>query len=108
MAAGAVVLLVLVLVWLAVRRVRRARAFDLAAVRTDGEITDIRWKTVGPRADRDRLGVPLVRFTLADGSVVETRSEVPVEGPHEVGDRVEVLYLPDAPARARVSRASQT
>jgi hypothetical protein len=79
----AVVLLLAVLVlvaWLVTRSVR-ARAFRRAAVSTTAEITDIRWKTVGPLPERDRLAFP----TLP-----------------EIGDRVPVLYLPENPGRARV------
>ncbi len=67
------VLAVLALVaWLVTRSVR-ARAFRRAAVSTTAEITDIRWKSVGPLPERDRLAFPMLRFTLPDGSVYETR-----------------------------------
>ena len=106
MGALALLLVILVVAWLTIRKFRAGRAFEAAAVRTEGEITDIRWKTVGPLPDRDRLGFPLVRFTLPDGSVIETRSEVAADGPQELGDRVPILYLPDQPGRARVARSS--
>ena len=92
--------------WLVVRASRN-RAFRRAAVSTVAEITDIRWKTVGPLPDRDRLAFPMLRFTLPDGSVYETRSEVATPELPEIGDRVEILYLPESPGRARVeSQAS--
>jgi hypothetical protein len=104
MAALALLLVILVIAWLTIRKVRAGRAFHAAGVRTEAEITDIRWKTVGPLPDRDRLTFPLVRFTLPDGSVIETRSEVAADGPQEVGDRVPIMYLPDQPGRARINR----
>ena len=109
MAAVGPLLLValLVLATLAVRRARADRAFRRAAAPAEAEITDIRWKTVGPLPERDRLAYPLLRFALPDGSVYETRSEVGGASRLEVGDRVGVLYLPDDPSRVRVdSQAS--
>ena len=49
------------------------------------------------------LAFPLLLFTLPDGRLIETRSEVATAAPREVGDRVEIVYLPDEPARARVA-----
>jgi hypothetical protein len=107
MGALVVLLVVLVVASLVIRKVRADRAFDAAAVRAEAEITDIRWKTVGPLPERDRLAFPLLRFTLPDGSLMETRSEVAATGPREVGERVEILYLPENPSRARLdSQAS--
>jgi len=92
-----------VAVGVAIHRSVANRAFRRAAVRTEAEITEIRWKDVGPLPDRDRLAFPMLRFTLADGSVYETRSEQPTRRlPGDVGDRVGILYLPDEPGRARV------
>ena len=98
----AIIVAIPVLTWMWIRRSRADRAFRGAAAHAEAEITDIRWKTVGPLPDRDRLAYPLLRFTLPDGSVYESRSEAPTSGPREVGDRVEVLYLPDDPSRVRV------
>jgi len=105
--ALAVLAVTLVLVWLATRRARaRHAAFRARAVHAQAEITDIRWKTVGPLPERDRLAYPLLRFALPDGSIYETRSEVAAPAA-EVGDRVGVLYLPDDPSSVRVdSQAS--
>ena len=105
--ALAVLAVALVLVWVATRRARaRHAAFREGAVHTQAVITDIRWKTVGPLPERDRLAYPLLRFALPDGSVYEARTEVGGP-PVEVGDRVGVLYLPDDPSRVRVdSQAS--
>ena len=103
MAAVALLLIVAIVVFavVAARRARADRAFRGAAVPGEAEVTDIRWKTVGPLPDRDRLAYPLLRFALPDGSLIETRSEVATTAA-EVGDRVAVLYLPDDPSRVRV------
>ena len=102
---AAVVLLVavalVVLAVVAARRTRTDRAFRRVAVAAEGEVTDIRWKTVGPLPERDRLAYPLLRFALPDGSLIECRSEVATTAV-EVGDRVGILYLPDEPSRVRV------
>jgi hypothetical protein len=94
---------ILLVAGLAIHRGARNRAFHRAAVRGEAEITEIRWKTVGPVPDRDRLAVPMLRFTLADGSMYEARSEaVSRRPPGEIGDRVGILYLPDQPSRVRL------
>jgi hypothetical protein len=103
--AAVVLLLILALVVLAVLAVRKRnadRAFHSAAATAEAEVTDVRWKTVGPLPERDRLAYPLLRFALPDGSVIETRSEVATTEA-EVGDRVAVLYLPDEPGRVRIA-----
>jgi hypothetical protein len=57
--ALAVLAVTLVLVWLATRRARaRDAAFQARAVHTQAEITDIRWKTVGPLPEHDRRPEP--------------------------------------------------
>ena len=102
--AAVALLLILALAVLAVvtiRRTRADRAFRDAAATAEAEVTDVRWKTVGPLPERDRLAYPLLRFALPDGSLIETRSEVATTAA-EVGDRVAVLYLPDDPSRVRV------
>ena len=101
-AAVVLVAVILVVVWLVVRDRNATRAFLQAAAPAQAEITDIRWKTVGPLPDRDRLAYPLLRFSLPDGSVIEARSEAPAAEPHEVGERVAVLYLPGDPSRVRL------
>lgn len=98
-----IILALLVAIGVAIYRSVANRAFARAAVATEAEITEIRWKDVGPLPDRDRLAFPMLRFTLPDGSLYETRSERPTRGLQgDVGDRVGILYLPDEPARARV------
>ena len=108
---GAIALVVIVaLVVLAVVAIRKRnadRAFLSAAVPAEAEVTDVRWKTVGPLPERDRLAYPLLRFALPDGSLIETRSEVATTAA-EVGDRVGILYLPDEPSRVRVDSTSGT
>jgi hypothetical protein len=100
MAFVLILALLALVAWLVVRAARN-RAFHRAAVSTTAVVTDIRWKTVGPLPDRDRLAFPMLRFTLPDGSVYETRSEVATPALPEIGDQVEILYLPDSPGRAR-------
>jgi hypothetical protein len=95
-----VVLAIVIAVGFAVQRRVADRAFARAALQTEAEITEIRWKDVGPLPERDRLAFPMLRFTLPDGSVYEARSER--HWPGDVGDRVEVLYLPEEPGRVRV------
>jgi Protein of unknown function (DUF3592) len=103
--ALAVVALLLLVAWL-ITRAARHRAFRGAAAAAEAEITDIRWKTVGPLPERDRLAYPLLRFALPDGSVYVARSELAAAGA-EIGDHVPVLYLPENPSRVRVdSQAS--
>jgi hypothetical protein len=99
------ILAIVVLVWLTVARRRADRRFLGAAVPAEAEVTDVRWKTVGPLPERDRLAYPLLRFALPDGSLIEARSQA-TEQPFEVGDRVSVLYLPDDPSRVRVDSTS--
>jgi hypothetical protein len=106
-AVGPLLIVALVVIaTVAARRARANRSFLRAAVPAEAEITDVRWKTVGPLPERDRLAYPLLRFALPDGSFYEARSEVGGP-PVEVGERVGVLYLPDDPSRVRVdSQAS--
>jgi uncharacterized protein DUF3592 len=101
----AVVLLALLIVALIVAAVtiRKERAFEAAAVHGEGVITDLRFKRVGPLDDRDVLAYPLVRLTLPDGLTVENWAERPVAH-GEVGEEVDVLYLPDDPKRIRINR----
>jgi hypothetical protein len=68
-AAEAVVLPALLMAALIVAtiRIRRDRAFERAAARTGAEITDLRFKRVGPLDERDTIAYPLLRLTLPDG-----------------------------------------
>lgn len=103
----AVVLLALLMAALIVAtiRIRRDRAFERAAARTEAEITDLRFKRVGPLDARDTIGYPLLRLTLPDGLTVENWAERGVsEPPGEIGDHVEVLYDPHDPSRIRLNR----
>jgi hypothetical protein len=94
---------ILIAVGFAIQRRLANRAFARAAVQTEAEITEIRWKDVGPLPERDRLAFPMLRFMLPDGSLYETRSERPTRQlAGEIGDRVPILYLPEEPGRARV------
>jgi hypothetical protein len=103
--APLLIVAIIAVVWVTVARRRADRAFHRAAVPAEAEVTDIRWKTVGPLPERDRLAYPMLRFALPDGSFYETRSEVAAPAA-EVGDRVGILYLPDEPSRVRVDSPS--
>jgi hypothetical protein len=102
MAAFALLVLIVVVAAVLISRVRANRAFEAAAVRGEGVITDVRHRRVGPLDDRDVLAYPLVRLTLPDGTTVENWTERPADH-GEVGDRVAVLYLPDEPSRIRLA-----
>jgi hypothetical protein len=99
------ILAIVVLAWVTIARRRANRAFLGAAVPAEAEVTDVRWRTVGPLPERDRLAYPLLRFALPDGSLIEARGQA-TEQPIEVGDRVGVLYLPAEPSRVRVDGTS--
>jgi hypothetical protein len=89
---------------------RSGRAFDRRALEAPGEVTDVRWRWTGPATDKAAIGYPIVRFTLPDGSVVETeaRSTSTFDVAKE-GRSVTVLYDPDDPTQARVAgRAGAT
>jgi Protein of unknown function (DUF3592) len=81
-------------------RVARAR-WEEAATRTEGEVTDLRWQSAGPRGDRSLLAFPVVRFSLPDGRTVETQSTFGTNPPQaKRGQQVIVLYDPHDPTNA--------
>jgi hypothetical protein len=88
------------------RRIRAGRDFATSAQVATAEITDLRLKY--PQRNRDHndgFWVPVVRFPLPDGRLVEaeamTGSNPP---PGRVGQRVEVRYDPSDPARVNLAR----
>jgi hypothetical protein len=84
--------------WLADRRFRRT------AGSAAGTITQMRWYQHGSGSRSRSVGHPVLRFETGDGRVVETESYAGYSaGAAEEGDRVDVLYDPAAPARARVA-----
>jgi hypothetical protein len=83
-------------------RAKRSRAnWEAAASRAAGEVTDLRWQSVGQAGDRTRLAFPVVRFSLPDGRTVETQSTWGTNPPQaKPGAQVTVLYDPADPTRA--------
>jgi hypothetical protein len=93
----------LLFAWYGFRNVRATGAFRRAALRTEAEITDVRWEWVGAMGDRDQVAFPVLKFTLPDGRIVETKAEYGTNWPPgKAGDRVTVIYHPDDPTRARI------
>lgn len=64
--------LAMVLITLRARTARRR--FEETAAQAPGEVTDMRWESVGQAGDRSMLAFPIVRFSLPDGRTVETRT----------------------------------
>ena len=87
-------------------RPRRADdAFIQSARRAPGVLTDLRWRShdYGPPGDMTRMAYPVVRFTTADGKVVEvetTQARSPAPG--RKGQAVTVLYDPADPTRVMI------
>jgi hypothetical protein len=89
--------------WYGIRNARAADAFRRAALPAQAEITDVRWEAIGHPGDTDMVAFAVVRFTLPDGRIVETQTDHGTNWPPgKAGDRVDVLYLPDDPTRARI------
>jgi hypothetical protein len=85
-------------------RAKRARArWEASASRAPGEVTDLRWQSVGHAGDRTPLAFPVLRFSLPDGRTVETQSTWGTNPPPaKPGAQVTVLYDPADPTRASV------
>jgi hypothetical protein len=85
-------------------RAKRARArWEAGASRASGEVTDLRWQSVGHAGDRSPLAFPVLRFSLPDGRTVETQSTWGTSPPPaKPGAQVTVLYDPEDPTRASV------
>lgn len=84
--------------WLADRRFRQA------AHSAAGTITQMRWYQHGSGSRSRSVGHPVLRFETDDGRTVETESYAgDSAGGAEEGDRVDVLYDPVDPARARIA-----
>lgn len=89
------------------RRQRSAAAdFGATAVSATAEVTDLRLRH--PRYNRahdDGFWLPVVRFTLPDGRVVEAETLTgSMPAPARVGERVEVRYDPADPQRVNLAR----
>lgn len=87
------------------RRRSAAREFLAGALPAPAEVTDLRLRQ--PRYNRehdDGFWVPVVRFALPDGRVVEAETMTGTNpAPARVGDRVEVRYDPSDPRRVNLA-----
>ena len=86
---------------LAVKAKRRRARWEAAATSTSGEVTDLRWQSVGQAGDSNLLAFPVLRFSLPDGRTVETQSSWGTNPPAaKPGAQVTVLYDPADPTSA--------
>jgi hypothetical protein len=83
-------------------KAKRSRAdWEAAATRASGEVTDLRWQSVGRAGDSNLLAFPVLRFSLPDGRTVETQSSWGTNPPQaKPGAQVTVLYDPADPTSA--------
>lgn len=82
------------------------RAFVATALESEGEVVAIVLATSKARTGGDDLNsyAPRVRFVTATGQPVEFQaSAASSDTGYRVGDRVPVLYLPDAPDNASIN-----
>jgi hypothetical protein len=97
------------LTWGGIHFLRRTRRFERIAWRAPGVVTEVRWQWREGISDTERYAYPVVRFALPDGRVVDTESDVGSSpSPVSAGDRVDVLYDPADPTRARVASTTVT
>jgi hypothetical protein len=88
-----------------VRNLRADRRLRRRGRSADAEITDIRYEWRGTPGERSLIPFAVLRFALPDGRTVETRSGYGLSWPPaKVGDRVEIVYDPENPGRARIVR----
>jgi hypothetical protein len=84
---------------------RANRRFDRTARQAPGEVVDVRWQSRSGLAAgaSQRVGYPVLRFTLPDGHTVETvaRTTTSFDALNQ-GRTVTVLYDPADPRRARI------
>jgi hypothetical protein len=86
---------------LAVKAKRRRARWEAVATSTSGEVTDLRWQSVGQAGDTNLLAFPVLRFSLPDGRTVETQSSWGTNPPAaKPGAQVTVLYDPADPTSA--------
>lgn len=81
------------------------RAFDATAQTASAEVTDLRLRRSRfTREHDDGYWVPVVRFVLPDGRVVEAETLTgAAPAPARVGDRVEVRYDAGDPERVNLA-----
>jgi hypothetical protein len=78
---------------LALKARRRRADWEASATRAAGEVTDLRWRSVGRAGDSNLLAFPVLRFSLPDGRTVETQSSWGTNPPAaKPGEQVTVLY----------------
>ena len=53
---------------MALKAKRRRARWEAAATRTSGEVTDLRWQSVGQDGDTNLLAFPVLRFSLPDAA----------------------------------------
>jgi hypothetical protein len=89
---------------LALKAKRRRARWEAAATSTSGEVTDLRWQSVGQAGDTNLLAFPVLRFSLPDGRTVETQSSWGTNPPAaKPGAQVTVLYDPADPTSASLA-----
>jgi hypothetical protein len=84
---------------------RANRRFDRAAQKAAGEVVDVRWQSRSGLAAGgvQRVGYPVLRFTLPDGGTVETVARTTTSADVlQRGRPVSVLYDPADPRKARI------
>jgi hypothetical protein len=84
---------------------RANRRFDRTAQRAPGQVVDVRWQSRSGLAagGTQRVGYPVLRFRLPDGSTVETVARTTTSADVLQGSRpVSVLYDPADPRKARI------
>jgi hypothetical protein len=97
----------MVLITLRARTARRR--FEETAAQAPGEVTDMRWESVGQAGDRSMLAFPIVRFSLPDGRTVETRTRSGSNPPPaKQGAQVTVFYDPANPTDAAIPGGTVT
>lgn len=88
------------------RQRSEAAKFTATAATATAEVTDLRLRHQRyNREHDDGFWLPVVRFTLPDGRVVEAETMTgAMPAPARVGERVEVRYDPDDPRRVNLAR----
>jgi hypothetical protein len=86
---------------LAIKAKRRRARWEAAATSTSGEVTDLRWQSVGQAGDSQLLAFPVLRFSLPDGRTVGTQSSWGTNPPAaKPAAQMTVLYDPADPTSA--------
>lgn len=88
------------------RQRSEASAFTASARTATAEVTDLRLRHQRyNRQHDDGFWLPVVRFSLPDGRVVEAETLTgSMPAPARVGEQVEVRYDPDDPRRVNLAR----